>query len=247
MKEGKKTSGSSYAGAKPTSATNSNGPRAACAAASDALWRAPRRGTPIRGSCNDVRWRLTLALKTCRRWAGRQFGPGGQQHLVGVRHAPAAMAGSLGTLVAVAVFASAIRAMEMLEMPGRRSLMSGPRFDTVRRARARVDERDRKNQPEEKTRNAHGGKAWIIATNRLPWACGTSYPPTRCGSDRAVRQPAVSYPAGDLRACAALGPTPEPFNGLSAAEESAGGRRNRGRRFAGPGHALRGTVRVRSR
>lgn len=81
------------------------------------------------------------------------------------------MARSLGTFVAVAVvFASAVRAvemLEMLEMPGRRSLMSGPRFDTVRRARARVDERDRKNQPEEKTRNAHGGKAWIIATNPL--------------------------------------------------------------------------------
>jgi len=77
------------------------------------------------------------------------------------------MARSLGTFVAVAVavvFASAVRAVEM---PGRRSLMSGPRFDTVRRARARVDERDRKNQPEEKTRNAHGGKAWIIATNPL--------------------------------------------------------------------------------
>ena len=82
------------------------------------------------------------------------------------------MAGSLGTFVAV-VFASAIRAvemlemLEMLEMPGRRSLMSGPRFRTMRRARARVDERDRKNQPEEKTRDAHDGKAWIIATNPL--------------------------------------------------------------------------------
>ena len=76
------------------------------------------------------------------------------------------MAGSLGTRVAV-VFASAICAVKMLEMRGLRSLMSGPRFDTVRRGRARVDERDRKNQPEEKTRNAHGGKAWIIATNPL--------------------------------------------------------------------------------
>lgn len=76
------------------------------------------------------------------------------------------MAGSLGTPVA-AVFASAIRAVKMLEIPRLRSLMCGPRFRTMRRARARVDERDRKNQPEEKTRNAHGGKAWIIATNPL--------------------------------------------------------------------------------
>jgi hypothetical protein len=52
------------------------------------------------------------------------------------------MAGRLATFVAV-VFASAIRAVEMLEMPGRRSLMSAPRFRTMRRARARVDERDR--------------------------------------------------------------------------------------------------------
>ena len=113
-----------------------------------------------------MRRRLALALETCRRWAGRQLRPGSQQHLVGVRHASAAMAGRLATFVAV-VFASAIRAVEMLEMPGRRSLMSGPRFRTMRRARARVDERDRKNQPEKKTRNAHGGKAWIIATNPL--------------------------------------------------------------------------------
>jgi hypothetical protein len=91
-----------------------------------------------------MRRRLALALETSGRWAGRQLRPGSQQHLVGVRHAPAAMAGSLGTFVTVVfVFACAVCAVEMLEMPGRRSLMSAPRFRTMRRARARVDERDR--------------------------------------------------------------------------------------------------------
>lgn len=51
------------------------------------------------------------------------------------------------------LFVSADRKFER-----RRSVLSGLRFETVRCARARVDEREGKNQPEKKTRGGHGGE-----------------------------------------------------------------------------------------
>jgi hypothetical protein len=52
-----------------------------------------------------------------------------------------------------ALFVSADRKFER-----RRSVLPGLHLESVRCTRARVDERERKNQPEEKTRGGHGGE-----------------------------------------------------------------------------------------
>lgn len=59
------------------------------------------------------------------------------------------------TAFITALFVSADRKFERL-----RCVLSALHFETVRcaRARARVDEREGKNQPEEKTRGGHGGE-----------------------------------------------------------------------------------------
>ncbi|KWT91922.1 hypothetical protein APY03_3125 [Variovorax sp. WDL1] len=64
------------------------------------------------------------------------------------------MTGGLDTFFTVLL----ARAAREFEMPGRRSLMPGARVEAMRNGRACVDERKRKDQPEEKTRDAHGGE-----------------------------------------------------------------------------------------